>query len=246
VLVWKPQSPSGAFEPSDAQVQHLCAIPLLTSLVIHPMSASLLRRLLAQPRDLQWQHVALPAGVDEETVALLPQLSSLTKIEEHLTCQRFEWMNGLPNLMDISLWLDALPTAEGRAASLVAGLAHCAAVIKLALCGAADLTAAHFAELLPRLPRLRSLKLVKLRVDSLGFLSQDPLTSQLSSLVLSGCRRLPLSELSHVRTLRSLQHLALLESFTAPMDAHSLSLFKPPSAALPLLQAFRYDAPANV
>ena len=246
VVVWKPQSPSGAFEPSDAQVQHLCAIPLLTNLVIHPMSASLLRRLLAQPRDLQWQHVALPAGVDEETAALLPHLSSLTKIEEHLTCQRFDWLSGLPNLTDISLWLDALPTAEGRAASLVAGLAHCAAVTKLALSGAADLTAAHFAELLPLLPRLRFLKLVKLRVDSLGFLAQDPLTSQLISLVLSGCRRLPLAELSHVRTLRGLQHLALLESFTVPMDAHSLSLYEAPSAALPLLQAFQYRAPANV
>jgi hypothetical protein len=96
------------------------------------------------------------------------------------------------------------------------------------------------------LPRLRFLKLVKLRVDSLGFLAQAPLTSQLISLVLSDCRWLPLSELSHVRTLRGLKELALLESFTAAMDAHSLSLFELPSAALPLLQLFRYRAPANL
>ena len=228
---------------SDAQVAELRALPRLHTVRIDRLTIGDLRRLLRRPHDLQWQHVALMSRVDEETGALLTQLPSLTRIREFMGCERFEWMSGLPNLTDVDFWLDASPAAEGRAASLVAGLAHCAAVTRLALAGATDLTAAHFAELLPRLPRLQSLVLTHLDVDSLGFLSQAPLTSQLSSLVLSGCTELPLSELSHVHSLRGLKLLSLFESFTAPMDAHSLSLFEPPSSVLPLLESFEYEAP---
>ena len=103
------------------------------------------------------------------------------------------------------------------------------------------LTAAHLAELLPRLPRLRELKLCDLRVDALSFLSQPPMTSQLSRFRLLSCSRLPPAELRHVHALRCLTALELVRSFEPPLDPDSRSLLTLRSALLPLLEEFRYE-----
>ena len=79
-------------------------------------------------------------------------------------------------------------------------------------------------------------------IDSLCFLSQAPLTSQLTALRLLCCRQLPLSELRHVHSLFGLRELDIFRSFDEPMDPHcaALAALRPPSAALPLLRSFTY------
>ena len=190
-------------------------------------------------RQLQWQLIYLPSRLDNEAAALLPQLPSLTAIVHGLVeCERFDWLRGLPNLTDVSL--THYSDAERRAASLVVGLRHCASVEILSLSNFADLTPAHLAELLPRLPRLRELGLYKLSIASLAFLTQPPLTSQLGSLVLNYCRRLPPAELRHAHSLRGLRSLELRLSLTAPLGDDELALLAPPSAALPRLEEFKF------
>ena len=114
-------------------------------------------------------------------------------------------------------------------------------MLRLSCCR--GLTAAHLADLLPRLPRLRQLHLHRLSIDSLAFLSHPPLTDLLVALGLEDCAQLPLDELRHVHALRGLKTLRLCSSFTAPLDEHSQSLLTPPSLLLPQLELFQYAAP---
>ena len=174
---------------------------------------------------------------------MLPQLPSLTQIEQGTSCERFEWLRSLPNLTDVCLTSVGEEAAAGRADSLVAGLQSCAAIQILTLRQFRDLTPAHLAELLPRLPRLRELSLISVEIDSLAFLSQPPLTSRLSSLVLNYCRRLQPAELRHVHSLRGLRSLELRLSLTAPLDADGQRPYTPPSILLPQLRAFSYSPP---
>ena len=218
--------------PNDAQVDQLRALPRLQEFNVS-MTTPLLRLLLRQPHQLQWQQISLPRRLDDETAALLPQLPSLTTLSQNMRCERFDWLRGLPNLTDICLSHDGQDLPVGRAAPLVAGLQTCTKIEILLLADLPDLTAAHLAELLPRLPRLRELLLDRLSIDSLSFLAQPPLTDQLSSLRLWGRRRLPLSELRHVHSLRGLKTLKLFSAFAEPVDDDAQSL-----AVMPLLEEF--------
>ena len=224
-------------QPSDAQVDQLRALPRLQQLNV-PMSTSLLRRLLRQPHDLQWQDVSLPYPLDDEAAALLPQLPSLTKIVEYVRCERFDWLRGLPNLADVCLSSDEEEPPAGRAALLVAALQCCTKIELLLLGDLPDLTATQLGELLSRLPRLRELLLDRLSIDSLSFVAQPPLTSQLRRLELWHCRWLPPAELRHVHSLRGLKTLKLFSAFAEPLDDDAQSLLKPPSAVMPLLEDF--------
>ena len=171
--------------------------------LITPMTTLLLQRLLRPLHNLRWQEISLPIPLDDEFAALLPQLPSLTKIVDGwTTCSRFDWLCGLPNLTDVDLVFE-VQAAAGRAESLVAGLQSCTNIESISLGN--HLTAAHLAELLPRLPRLRALSLHCLDIDSLAFLAQPPMISQLISLCLDHCQQLPLPELRHVHALRALQ-----------------------------------------
>jgi len=134
------------------------------------------------------------------------------------------------------------PDPAGRADSLVAGLQCCTNIEILSLTNCADLTAAQLADLLPRLPRLRELSLHRLSIDSLSFLAQPPLTSQLVQLWIFGCSQLPLAELRRVQSLRGLRKLRVGRSFTEPLDDQTQSLYRPPSAVMPLLEEFLYWA----
>ena len=236
--VWPPKD---AREFSDAQVDELRALPRLQQLNVHP-TLPLLRRLLRQPHNLQWQNISLPDLLNDEAAALLPQLPTLTVIERSTSCSRFDWLARLPNLRDVRLSFEWPKDAAARADSLVAGLRCCTKIEILELSDCADLTADRLANLLPRLPQLRELRLHCLRVDSLSFLAQPPLTSQLRRLELWHCLWLPPGELRHVHSLRGLTKLELVHSFTAPLDSAELALLEPPSAVMPRLDHFRYSA----
>ena len=230
-------------ELTDAQVAELRALPRLETLHVSATSTSLLRRLLARPHDLQWQQISLPQPLRQNDAALLPQLPSLTALSwtahaQHL--DSLDFLQRLPNLVSIHCF-----HCDGLVAQLTAALQHCTNVTELALDCCDDITAAHLADLLPRLPRLQSLLLFDLTVDSLSFLAQAPLTSQLSRLVLSFCTKLPVAELRHVHSLLGLREMDIFGSFDEPMDPDcaALAALRPPSAALPLLESFTYTPP---
>jgi len=103
---------------------------------------------------------------------------------------------------------------------------------------ASEVTAAHLADLLPRLPRLRKLYLGHSLITTLAFLAQPPMTEQLTVFRLIECKWLPLAELRHVHALRALEELLLIKSFTTPMDELSQLLHTPPSPLLPRLHKF--------
>ena len=227
---------------SDAQIDELRQMPRLREVDV-PINWAQLRRLLRQPHNLQWQQISLPTGsvLDDETAALLLQLPSLTAISGTACCDDFDWLRGLPNLTDVTLhgeW----PWGADLVASLVAALQCCTDIEKLRFDWCYDLTAAHLAELLPRLPKLRELRLDRSSVDSLAFLAQPPITSRLSLLRLCCCGALPPAELRHVHGLRGLTHLTLSESFTAPLDSADLAQLTPPTILLPRLEKFEYQA----
>ena len=228
---------------SHAQVEQLRALPRLRTLNIHPVPASLLRRLLAQPHDLQWQRISLPSPLRDADTALLPRLPSLTSLDLNWRyLSGLDFLQGLPNLS--SLRCSSLRDGSGLRLTdrLVAALQRCTDVTELHLDRCASLTAAHLAELLPRMPRLRSLGLSDLGIDSLSFLAQAPLTIRLSRLSLSGCKKLPVAELRHVHSLLGLRELGIHDSFDEQMDpdCDELTALRPPSAALPLLESFTY------
>jgi hypothetical protein len=228
---------------SDAQVNELRAMPLLPKLHVWPMSTSLLRRLLTQPHNLQWQQIALPEQLDDEVAALLPQLPSLTSLDESsvVTCSHFDFLRRLPNLAEVYLDMRE-PSAAGRIESLMAALQCCGRIEELYL-GSTEITAAHLNELLPRLPQLRKLYLSEFNITTLAFLAQQPMTGQLTFFQLQNCKRLPLTELRHLHSLRALKELVLWRSLGAPMDALSHSLYTPPSTLMPQLEKFTYMQP---
>jgi len=97
-------APNRASLLSDAQVAELRAMPRLHQLDVWPMPTSLLRRLLAQPHQLQWQEITtLPRPTDDEAAALLPQLPSLTKIDVCCLATQFGWLRQLPNLTRVGI-----------------------------------------------------------------------------------------------------------------------------------------------
>ena len=223
---------------SDAQENELRALPQLQALLLPLMTIDSLRRLLRQPHTLQWQQISFPNPVDDEFAALLPQLPSFTNLHAIASCTHFEWLRGMANLRHVSLWMDSADCGS----SLAAGLECCSNIEILSLEECPDLTSAHLTDLLPRLPRLRSLELSHLSIDSLSFVAEPPLTDRLSSLCLENCAQLPLVELRHVHALRGLKTLRLHCSFTARMDDYSQSLYEPPSLLLPQLELFEYIA----
>lgn len=135
-------------ELSKGQVDQLRSLPQLQEVNVK-MSTPQLRRLLRQPHDLQWQKIRVPESFDDETAALLPLLPSLTQINGVVTCARFDWLSGLPNLTEVQLsfdWPDGAVTVD-RAESLVAGLQCCSQLEDLTLFSK-ELTDVHLAELL--------------------------------------------------------------------------------------------------
>jgi hypothetical protein len=117
----------------------------------------------------------------DETAELLPQLPSLTKINEYVS---FDWLRGLPNLIDVYISFTEAGGAADRTDSLVAALQCCTNIEILTFDDLYHvITAAHLTDLLPRLLRLRDLTLIGVDVDvgsQLPFLSQPPLRNQLS------------------------------------------------------------------
>lgn len=217
-------------------------MPRLHTIGLPRMTTGLLRRLLRRPRDLQWQQITLPLQLDNGAAALLSQMPTLTKLDANsMVCTQFDWLHVLTDLTHVELRLQK-PAVAGRAESLVAALQHCTKIRTLLLEGA-EITHAHLTELMPLLPQLRQLELRKSGVSSLSFLAQQPMTQQLSTLHLDGCRQLPLTELRHVHSLRRLKVLGVVKSFNERMDSYSQSLYTPPSVHMPQLDKFDYTEP---
>jgi hypothetical protein len=230
---------------TDEQADELRALPRLQSLDVNPISTALLRRLLAQPHELQWQHLPLPWPLTDDDAALLPQLPSLTALSFSAeSLSSFDFLHRLPNLASISCFCKFRPDSARAALPdpLVAALSRCANVTQLRVEDCLELTAAELADLLPHLPRLQSLSLTDIGIDSLDFLAQPPMTGQLSSLTLSYCTRLPLAELRHLHELHGLRELSIDDSFNERVDpdCEALEALRPPSAALPLLRSFTF------
>jgi len=151
----------------------------------------------------------------------------------------FDFLQGLPNLTSFDCSFLRGGSDAQLADRLVAAVQHCTNITRLRLDRCRGLTAVPLAELLPRLPRLQSLVLDSLRIDSLSFLAQSPLTGQLSSLTLSYCSQLPVGELRHLHELRGLRELLIYGLCDEKMEPGCHELMALP-AALPLLESFTY------
>lgn len=237
---------SGSVGLSTAHLDELRTIPHLQRLCATRMSTRMLRHLLRQPHNLQWQHVEIPActPLTDESASLLVQLPSLTKLDGWSSCTRFDWLQQLPNLIVVDLGFkhDELSGTEWIE-SLVMGLQQCPSITSLDLSQCRGLTTAHLIRLLPRLLQLHSLALVDIDIESLSFLTLEPMTRQLTSLGLWDCLKLSITELRHVHVLGALKSLTLENSFTSPLDQYSQLLLTPPSIVLPKLDEFSYVPP---
>jgi hypothetical protein len=96
------------------------------------------------------------------------------------------------------------------------------------------------AQLIPAmeaLPSLVSLSLDCVQLDGLGFLSCGALGRMLTHLSLSNLfPHMSSAQLLHLHGLKALRSLTLSLVLDAPLCAHSLALFQPPSLLLPSLQ----------
>jgi hypothetical protein len=106
-------------------------------------------------------------------------------------------------------------------------------------------TLAANAELFLALASLRKLTLTKLAINDLSFLEPQQKTQRvlplLESLTLRGCISLRSSQLTHVvspRALPSLTHLAIIDSFTPPLDEFARAMLRTPSRLMPQLNTF--------
>jgi hypothetical protein len=92
------------------------------------------------------------------------------------------------------------------------------------------------------LPLLRSLCLFGCRnIVSFSFLTSGPITSKLAELTLLHFQPpLPISELHHLRQLRSLERLQLHHVFERELTAEEAAPFTPPSHLMPALRHFTY------
>ena len=119
---------------------------------------------------------------------------------------------------------------------------HCPSLTTLVL--AAPFDSAQMAQLLPRMPLLRSLSLRGMsELESLAFFAQcDAAQSTLQELTILSCRHHALrpTELFHLTSLTALTSLRLEESFRTPLDQFGQRVFAPPSRLLPQLQQFKY------
>jgi hypothetical protein len=196
---------------------------------------------------LQWQEISLPWPLLDDTAALLPQLPSVTALSlDASSLTHFDFLQRLPSLTSAHCSFSGMPADHAHLlGDVVAALCRCTSITDLRLSFCDGLTAAHLSDLLPRLPRLHSLALVSLGVESLSFLSVAPLTDHLSSLTLAGCAKLPVAELCHVHSLRGLRELFIFGSFDESLapECAALVALRPPSAALPRLESFSYRPP---
>ena len=224
----------GALTPEQAD--DLRAIPNLTHLDA-VVNAAEIRLLLRAPHQLRWTKLTTTRHLDAESAGLLASLPSLTKLSVYVE-RDVAFLNSTPNLRTLGLF----NFARGRAIAIpspehmIAGLGLRSQLTQLSIWDC-KLTAAHVGALLSRMPALTQLKLHKLRLESLSFLSSPPLARTLIDLTLSKCRHAQLraSELHHLFSLQQLTDLDIRDCFSERLDSLTLREFEVPSVRLPKL-----------
>ena len=204
-----------AWQLSPTQVEELRALHDLSCLnmVLGPED---LRALLATPHSLQWQALSTSGRLDPQLVSLLASLPALTSLEVHDE-EDLAFLRDLPNLRTLRLARfamdepvlppqDMLQELQDQACS-----ACCAHITHLAI-DCSMLTSSHVQAILAHMPALRTLELESMpELESLGFLSSDPVRHTLTSLSLSGCMHSGLRALDlELRRVLPLQALASL------------------------------------
>ena len=219
------------------QADQLRAIPNLTNLDA-VLYAPDVRSLLRTPHQLELQTVTVNGPLDAELTGLLASLPHLTQLSVY-DANTITFLSSLPNLHTLHLLDFALGSSKllPKPEQMIEGLGQCSQLTDLTI-WSSKLTAAHVSTLLSRLPAVRQLRLFELsRLQSLSFLSSQPLASTLTGLQLRDCRHSNLSagELFNVYSLQQLTRLELRDCFSERLDSLTLREFRLPSARLPKL-----------
>lgn len=228
-------------------------LPSLTHLrYSHTVNSAELNALTAEPHQLKLKSLNLSRmNIDAGYAACLARLPTLTSLQTFLISTADpSFIFRLTQLQTVSFNVDEGEEEKGDVDVdlLISALAQCTLIRSLNISHSA-LSHSHYTILLPSLTHLSELTLNDLPLlTSLSFLSSTPhLAHTLSSLTLTECHSLPLSELSHVSSLRHLTRLTIDSSFTAPLDKSTRSRLNPASPHFrrtnyPLLRTFTYIA----
>lgn len=184
------------------------------------------------------------AILDSRAGSLLARLPALTELRSNFFVGDLSFLSQMLQLRTVDLNCQMVDPAL-----LTSALSCCSRITDLSL-NCAAVTDEQLCALLPSLPLLSALSLQRMRVlTSLRFLSATPqLSRSLTCLTLRRCRRLPLVELQHLRSLSSLTRLTLAESFTEPLGSDVRAQLEPASPVLggrdwPKLTQFHYEPP---
>ena len=227
-------SAQGCVPLSVAQANDIRAISNLTRLNTLLRSCDL-RSLLRAPHQLQWQTMRVAGPLDPQHAALLVSLP-LTDLTVN-SCEDVTFLSSLPNLRSLKLVTFASSLPLLSPGEMVQGVGPCKQLTSLSISNS-KLASAHITALLSCMPAVSMLELESMPLlESLSFLSSEPLHRSLASLSLYACRHkyLCTAELRQLYPLQQLTHLNIDLCFSDPLNSFTKTEFKLPSARLPKL-----------
>jgi len=234
----------GCCDLTERQIEEIRSLTQVRELVVTGMdTAPMLERLFKKPHRLTVQKLDNLHNMDDDAVALLSLIPSLTELHfANCISKRFDFLTQLPHLTELSF----VPRSKVHVAHLVIGLKSCTRLLRLSLASYKSLSQnmmlspSDLAAFLPHLVRLENLKIVDVvHLDTLEFLTRPPLIHTLTSLTMGNCGNMDLAELHHVHALHSLQHLDIVNCFSTELNAFTLALYSPPpSFLMPSLISF--------
>ena len=121
---------------------------------------------------------------------------------------------------------------------IIEGVSQCALIIDLDI-ACCDFTCAHLAAILSLMPAVTKLSLLNLhQLESLEFLSSEPLRHTLTDFCLQGVRKPGLAavELRHILDLRQLTDLFIEHSLAEKLDSFTKYALQVPSRFMPNLR----------
>ena len=224
-----------SFSPfTQTQADDLRAIPHLTSLD-RWLHTSNLRLLLRVPHQLKWQKLKVLAPLDSELMGLLVSLPSLVELSV-ACCEDAALLPLLPNLRNLTFLGFARQQPLSSPEQMIQGVGQCAQLTSLCI-SSSKLTSAHMHALLSCMPALSKLQLANMPwLETLSFLSSEPLQRSLTSLTLVDCLHPALLavKLRHIFALQQLTHLVIRRCFEK-LDSLTKHDLKVPSVRLPKL-----------
>jgi len=171
-----------------------------------------------------------------ELTGLLASLPHLTELWVNVA-SNVDFLNSLPSVRQLTLVAFNLEQVQATPEQLIAAIGQCEQITDLFVMYG-DLEAKHVAALLSRMPAVRKLHFKSVpRLESLSFLSSEPLQRSLTSLTLSHYKNVGLrtAELRHVFDLPQLAHLHLHNSLSETLDSLTKHDLTVPSKRLPKL-----------